>query len=161
MLHWVNISVIVSWALIHLLFEDGGKNGFIWILIEETYFWMSLFPVMWFQPECTVSWWPYECVVTYLEIKGSVSLSKFSVKPVAVQQQQIQNNSRNLLKMTIYMLFCSDVPLWRKSVRLHVQFSQITAIVPLCYSIRQLPLSEYTCLWENRITACRMSSPVR
>lgn len=79
MLQWVNISVIVSWALIHLLFVNGGKNGFIWIPIEETYFWMSLFPVMWFQPECTVSWWPYECaVVTYLEIKGSVSLSKFS-----------------------------------------------------------------------------------
>ena len=37
------------------------------------------------------------------------------------------------------------------SVRLHAQLSQITAIVRLCYSIRQLQLSEYTCWWENRI----------
>ena len=31
------------------------------------------------------------------------------------------------------------------SVRLHAQLSQITATVRLCYSIRQLQLSEYTC----------------
>ena len=34
---------------------------------------------------------------------------------------------------------------------LHAQFSRITAIVRLCYSIRQLLLSEYTCRWENGI----------
>ena len=37
------------------------------------------------------------------------------------------------------------------SLRLHAQLSQITAIVWLCYSTRQLQLSEYTCLWENQI----------
>ena len=38
-----------------------------------------------------------------------------------------------------------------QSVRLHAQLSQITAIVQLCHSIRQLQLSEYTCRWENQI----------
>ena len=45
--------------------------------------------------------------------------------------------------------------MWRDfinhSVSLHAQLSQITAIARLCYSIRQLQLSEYTCRWENRI----------
>ena len=45
------------------------------------------------------------------------------------------------------------------SVRLHAQFSQITAIVRLCYSIRQLQLSEYTCWWENQIIGWNMSYP--
>ena len=35
------------------------------------------------------------------------------------------------------------------SVRLHAQFSRITAIVRLCYSIRQLRLSEHT--WDEKI----------
>lgn len=56
---------------------------FLWFYIEETYFWTSLFPVLWFHPGCAVSRWPYECaVVTSLEIKGSVCLSEFSVTPV-------------------------------------------------------------------------------
>ena len=45
----------------------------------------------------------------------------------------------------------------RHSVRLHAQFSRITAIVGLCYSIRQLQSSEYTCWWENRIIGWSMS----
>ena len=45
------------------------------------------------------------------------------------------------------------------SVRLHAQLSQITAIVRLCCSIRQLQLSEYTCRWENWITSRCMSYP--
>ena len=32
-----------------------------------------------------------------------------------------------------------------QSVSLHAQLSRITAIVQLCYSIRQLQMSEYTC----------------
>ena len=47
----------------------------------------------------------------------------------------------------------------RQSARLHAQLSQITAIVRLCYSIRQLQLSEYTCRWENRIIGRSMSYP--
>ena len=47
----------------------------------------------------------------------------------------------------------------RQSVRLHAQLSQITAIVPLCCSIRQLQLSQYTCRWANRITGRSMSYP--
>ena len=45
------------------------------------------------------------------------------------------------------------------SVCLHAQLSQITAIVRLCCSIRQLQLSEYTCRWENGITGRSMSYP--
>ena len=45
------------------------------------------------------------------------------------------------------------------SVSLLAQVSQITAIVWLCYSIRQLQLSKYTCLWENRIIGWSMSYP--
>ena len=45
------------------------------------------------------------------------------------------------------------------SVRLHAQLSQITAIVRLRCSIRQLQLSEYTCQWENLITGRSMSYP--
>ena len=41
--------------------------------------------------------------------------------------------------------------------RLSVQLSSITAIVWLCYPIRQLQLSEYTCWWENRIIGQSMS----
>ena len=44
-------------------------------------------------------------------------------------------------------------------MRLHAQLSRITAIVRLCYSIRQLQLSEYTCRWENRIIGRSMSYP--
>ena len=54
--------------------------------------------------------------------------------------------------------FTSWRPCWGRelrtcchSVRLHAQLSQITAIVPLCHSIRQLQLSQYTCRWENWI----------
>ena len=46
------------------------------------------------------------------------------------------------------------------SVHWHAQLSQITAIVRLCYSIRQLQLSEYTCLWENRISGRSMYAAV-
>ena len=42
------------------------------------------------------------------------------------------------------------------SVRLH---EQITAIVQLHYSIRQLQLSEYTCRWENQIIGRSISYP--
>ena len=45
------------------------------------------------------------------------------------------------------------------SMRLHAQFSRITAVARLCFSIRQLQLSEYTCQWENRITGRSMSYP--
>ena len=45
------------------------------------------------------------------------------------------------------------------SVRLHAPLSRITAIVRLCYSVRQLQLSEYTCWWENRIVLWSMSYP--
>ena len=45
------------------------------------------------------------------------------------------------------------------TVRLHAHLSQITAIVRLCYSIRQLQLSEYTCRWKNRIIGWSMSYP--
>ena len=34
-----------------------------------------------------------------------------------------------------------------------------TCIVRLCYSIRQLQLSEYTCRWENQIIGRSMSDP--
>ena len=44
-------------------------------------------------------------------------------------------------------------------MRLHAHLSQITAIVWLCYSIRQLQSSEYTCRWENQITGESMSYP--
>ena len=43
------------------------------------------------------------------------------------------------------------------SVHLHAQLSRITAIVRLCYSIRQLQLSEYTCRWEKWIIGRSMS----
>ena len=43
-----------------------------------------------------------------------------------------------------------------QSVRLHAHLSQITAIVRLCCSIRQLLLSEYTCCWENQINGRSM-----
>ena len=42
------------------------------------------------------------------------------------------------------------------SVRLHSQLSQITAVVRLCCSIRQLHLSENICRRENRITGRSM-----
>ena len=45
------------------------------------------------------------------------------------------------------------------SVHLHAQLSRITAIVQLCYSIRQLQMSEYTYWWENQIIAHSMSYP--
>ena len=45
------------------------------------------------------------------------------------------------------------------SVCLHAHLSQITAIVPLCHSIRQLQSSQYTCRWENQITGQSMSYP--
>ena len=45
------------------------------------------------------------------------------------------------------------------SVRLHAHLSRITAIVRLCYSTRQLQLSEYTCPWENWIIGRRISYP--
>ena len=48
---------------------------------------------------------------------------------------------------------------WQHSVRLHAHLSRITATVRLCYSIRQLLLSEYTCQWENGITGRSMSYP--
>ena len=48
---------------------------------------------------------------------------------------------------------------WLHSVHLHAQLSRITAIVRLCYSIRQLQLSEYTCRWENWIIGRSMSYP--
>ena len=46
-----------------------------------------------------------------------------------------------------------------ESVRLHAHLSRITAIVWLCYSIRQLQFPEYTCRWENRIIGRSMSYP--
>ena len=49
-------------------------------------------------------------------------------------------------------------PHW-PSVCLHAHLSRITAIVWLCYSIRQLQSSEYTCRWENQITGESMSYP--
>ena len=45
------------------------------------------------------------------------------------------------------------------SVHLHAQLSGITAIVQLCYSVRQLQLSEYTCRWENHIIGWSVSYP--
>ena len=45
------------------------------------------------------------------------------------------------------------------SVCLHAHLSQITAIVRLCCSVRQLQLSKYTCRWENRITGQSMPYP--
>ena len=51
-----------------------------------------------------------------------------------------------------------NVCFWH-SVRLHAQLSRITVIVRLCYSIGQLQLSEYTCLWENQIIGWSVSYP--
>ena len=46
-----------------------------------------------------------------------------------------------------------------QTVHLHAQLSWITAIIRLCYSIRQLQLSKYTCQWENWIIGWSMSYP--
>ena len=47
----------------------------------------------------------------------------------------------------------------RRAVHLHAQFSRITAIVWLCYSIRQPQLSEYIWRWENWFTGWSVSYP--
>ena len=55
------------------------------------------------------------------------------------------------------MLRAETCPLF--SIRLHAQLSWITATVRLCYLIKQLQASEYTCRWENLIIGQSMSYP--
>ena len=59
----------------------------------------------------------------------------------------------------LLLLDLSIVQSMRLSLRLHAHLSQITAIVRLCCSVRQLQLSKYTCRWENRITGQSMPYP--
>ena len=60
---------------------------------------------------------------------------------------QSGDQTSSLNDVTIYCGFSLAlcVHLTHQSVPLHAQLSQITAIVQLCYSIRQLQLSENTC----------------
>ena len=74
---------------------------------------------------------------------------------LCAEASESTNRSRSWLLFKSIQAFWSQYG-WNKlilnhSVRLHAQLSQITAIVRLCYSTRQLQLSEYTCRWENRI----------
>ena len=55
----------------------------------------------------------------------------------------------------------STLPTFIQSVRLHAQLSQITAIVRLCYSVRQLQLSVYTCGEKIRLLAEACHTRVR
>ena len=60
-----------------------------------------------------------------------------------------------LLLQTVFLLW----PRCSQSVRLHAQLSRITAIVQLCYSIRQLLLSENTLVVIDPPPADLFTSP--